>query len=141
MEIIPRGQDAIADDYKQMITRIVEEKVLEAMTDRSAGDFQPFFQPGPISDEIRRRQTVHEQRKFTYTYQDWGCLCCGTTDRPHRSLWMCGKCYNRAKTRLLTSLRRRAKEHEGPDSFQDAAEEAQRALLPSIKALAKRRGK
>ena len=139
MEIIPRGQDAIAEDYRQMITRIVEEKVLEAMSDRSSGDFQPFFQPGPVSDEIKRRLTVHEQRKFTYAYQDWGCLVCGTTERRHGGLWMCSRCYPRAKHRLLSSLRRRAREHEGPDSFPDAAEQAQRALLPSIHSLAKQR--
>ena len=122
-----------------MITRIVEEKVLEAMTDRSSGDFQPFFQPGPICDEIKRRQTVHEQRKFTYAYQDWGCLVCGTTERRHSALWMCRRCYSRAQSRLRISLRRRAKEHEGPDSFPDTAEQAQRALLPSIHSLAKQR--
>lgn len=142
MEIIPRGQDAIAEDYKRMIARIVDERVAEALAEHSTRDFMPFFETKEVAYEIKRRQTVHQQRKFNYAYQDWGCLVCGTTERPHRMLWMCQKCYSRAHQRLLTSLRRRTSQDDEPDMFPDTAIQAQRALLPSIEVLAKkRRGK
>lgn len=139
-EIMPRGQDAIAAEYKAMIAKIVEEKVLEALTHPTDSDFQPFFQPRDIANEIKRRQTVQEQHKFSYAYEDWGCLVCGTTERPHSSLWMCASCYRRASSRLQSSIRRHS---PGPDqpqpTFRDTVKLARAALAPSIETLAKDR--
>lgn len=137
-EIMPRGQDAIAAEYKAMIAKIVEEKVLEALTHPTDSDFQPFFQPRHIAKEIKRRQTVQEQHKFSYAYNDWGCLVCGTKDRPYQFLWICKSCYSVAHQRLLASMR---KHSPGPDeprpTFTDTVKLARAALAPSIETLAK----
>ena len=108
-EIVPRGPESIAAEYKAMIAKIVEEKVLEALTHPTDSDFQPFFQPKHVADEIKRRQTVQEQHKFSYAYEDWGCLACGTQERPHASLWMCANCYHRVSSRLKSSIRRHSR--------------------------------
>ena len=135
VEIIPRGPDAIAAEYKAMIAKIVEEKVREALTHPTDSDFQPFFQSKQVTDEIKRRQTVTEQHKFSYAYEDWGCLACGTKERPHGSLWMCADCYRRALGRLKSSIRRHSPDEPLP-SFRDTVKLARAALAPSIETLA-----
>jgi hypothetical protein len=139
-EIVPRGQEAIAAEYKAMIAKIVEEKVLEALAHPTDAVFQPFFQPRQISNEIRRRQTVTEQHKFSYAYEDWGCLVCGTQERPHASLWMCANCYHRALSRLKSSIHRHSPDADQPQpAFVDTVKLARAALAPSIEVLAKDR--
>jgi hypothetical protein len=142
-EIVPRGPESIAAEYKAMIAKIVEEKVLEALRHPTEADFQPFFQPRQISEEIRRRQTVQEQHKFSYAYEDWGCLVCGTQERPHASLWMCANCYRRALSRLKSSIHRHSPDADQPQpTFVDTVKLARAALAPAIEILAKdRRGK
>jgi len=137
-EIMPRGREAIASEYKAMIAKIVEEKVLEALTHPTDSDFQPFFQPRHIANEIKRRQTVQEQHKFSYAYNDWGCLVCGTKDRPYQSLWMCKGCYSVAHHRLLASIRKHSPGQDEPrPTFVDTVKLARAALAPSIETLAK----
>jgi hypothetical protein len=89
-----------------MLAQMVEETVQQAMSGKGA-ELQPFFGSKEVSYEIKRRQTVHEQNKFTYYFEDWGCMICGSRKAPHRQCGMCGTCYSRIKDRLKLSLRKR----------------------------------
>src|ERR1022692_1426555 len=135
VEIVPRDLEF---DFKRMVAQFVEEQVREAMSHKTDSAFQPFFQTREIAREIKRRQTVTEQKKFLYAFEDWGCLVCGTRGRPHRSLWMCSQCYPVAAQRLLGSIRKRA---PAPDSsqptFMDTVQMARASLLaPAVMAAA-----
>ena len=134
-EIVPRDLEF---DFKRMVAQFVEEQVREAMSHRTDSTFQPFFQTKEIANEIKRRQTVTEQRKFIYAYEDYGCAVCGTKDRPHRSLSMCFPCHSRFGQRLLASMRKREPK---PDSvqptFMDTVRMARASLLaPAVMAVA-----
>ena len=126
-----------------MIAKIVEERVLEALAHPIDAEFQPFFQSKQVADEIKRRQTVTEQHKFSYAYEDWGCLVCGTKERPHYAIWMCENSHARATQRLRSSIRRRSPDANQPQpTFTDTVKLARAALAPSLETLAKdRRGK
>jgi len=113
---------------------MVEEQVAAAMSGSDA-ELQPFFGSREVAWEIKRRQAVHEQNKFTYFYQDWGCMVCGTKKVAHSSLGMCHTCYVRVKHRLAASLRKRqpAKDSTQP-SFMDSVRMARAALAPPAQA-------
>src|SRR5580700_9489243 len=88
-EIVPRGRDQMAEDFKAMIAQVVEERVQAALAHETDSIFQPFFQSKEVCNEIRRRQAVHEQQKFANYFQDYGCLVCERRDAQHQSLGMC----------------------------------------------------
>jgi hypothetical protein len=50
----------------------VEQKVSQAMSNHDSALLEPWFQSQEIENEIKRRQTVTEQRKWTYYFEDWG---------------------------------------------------------------------
>jgi hypothetical protein len=115
-------------DLKSMIAQMVEEGVREAISGKGA-ELQPFFGSKEVAYEIKRRQTVHEQNKFTYFYEDWGCMICGTRKARHCGLGMCHTCYTRIKLRLRASLHK----HQPPKgsiqpSFVDTLQLAREAL-------------
>jgi hypothetical protein len=85
-EIIPTDCGQVARDFKQMIARIVEEKVSQAMSNHGSALLEPWFQSKEIENEIKRRQTVTEQRKWTYYFEDWGCIVCRSEPR-YRLTW------------------------------------------------------
>lgn len=127
VQIVPRD---LGLDFKRMVAEFVEEQVRAAMSQGSDSTFQPFFQTREIAYEIKRRQTVTEQKKFGYAYEDWGCLVCGTKERRHQSLWMCSYCYPRMAQRLLTSIRKRSPDPGIPQpTFMDTVRIARESLL------------
>ncbi len=132
-EIVPRNRDRVADEYRQMIARIVEEKVSEAMSHESDSIFQPWFQPRDISNEIRRRQTVTEQQKYSNYFADYGCFVCETKDVEYRSLGLCNRCYAVRSERMIASMRRHAPAPDQPQpTFMDTVKLARAALAPSV---------
>jgi hypothetical protein len=135
-EIIPRGPDQVAADYKQMIARIVEEKIAEAMSHGTDSVFQPFLQSKTVTNEIKRLQKVHEVHKFSNYFEDWGCLACETREARHESLGMCTKCYRNRYERMRTTLRNHAPDPGQPQqTFVDTVKLARAALAPSIEIL------
>ena len=85
-EIIPTDRGQVARDFKQMIAQIVEQKVSQAMSNHDSALLEPWFQSKEIENEIKRRQTVTEQRKWTYYFEDWGCIVCRSAPR-YRRTW------------------------------------------------------
>jgi hypothetical protein len=136
VEIVPRSRENMGEDFKRMIAQAIEEKVAEAMAHESDAAFQPFFQAKEIANAIKRTQTVHEQRKFVYYFEDYGCFVCETKDAQHRGLGMCGTCYKTRFSRLESSVRARTPPPEQQMSFMDTVRLARAALGPSIEILA-----
>lgn len=127
VELLPPEQSAA-----ELVAQVIEQKVAEALAHGSEADFQPFFQPREVAWEIKRRQTVTEKNKYSGAYEDWGCLVCHKKKRPHKSLWMCGSCYEKAHFRLVSSMRKRApKPNQNQPTFMDSVRLAREALAPS----------
>ncbi len=123
-----------ATDFKRLIAVAVERKVSEIMSDAGA-DFEPWFRPKKIASEIKRRQTVIEQRKWTYFFEDWGCIVCGAKDRRHTGNGFCTRCYGRSCERLKASKRKREKAKETDLHFEDSLQMAREALAQELPAL------
>lgn len=142
-ELLPPTGEQIAESFKQTIARIVEERVTEALAEASGGLLQPFFAPRDVTYAIRAKQTVTEQNKWKYYFEEHGCLCCSQTavDVSYRACGMCDGCYSRTQARLERIL----KNHKPPDEpnigLKDGVRIAQEALLPSLQALAMKKGK
>jgi hypothetical protein len=77
------------------LDRLVQEKVAEILTARDEFVFEPFFRSRQIAYELKRLQTVPEQRKWTVRYERLGCMICNTKERIHGGNGMCSKCYTR----------------------------------------------
>jgi len=134
VEIVPLSRQEINAqehlDLKSMIAQMVEEGVREAMSGKGA-ELQPFFGSKEIAYEIKRRQTVNEQNKFTYFFEDWGCMVCGSRKRRHGGCGMCQFCYGRVKQRLVASLRKRQPPKGSiQPTFRDTMQLAREALAP-----------
>jgi hypothetical protein len=108
---------------------MVEETVQQALSGKGA-ELQPFFGSKEVAYEIKRRQTVLEQNKFTYFFADWGCMVCGTTKTRHSGCGMCGSCYRRVFERLRASLRKRRPKDSTQPTFMDTMRIAREALAP-----------
>jgi hypothetical protein len=122
-----------------VIAKLVEQKVAEAMATEAGALFEPFMQTQRVFAEFRKHQTVVEQRKWTYYFEEWGCLVCGGKDLDHFSLGMCRPCFNRTKYRMIATLRRANAERPIQEEPKDLEALAQQALVPSIEVLAKKR--
>jgi hypothetical protein len=133
-----------ADDFRRMVEQLVDQKVAEA-TQGSNALLQPWFQSRDVANEIKRRQTVTEQAKWTNYFADWGCIICGLcgpTAAAHESSGMCNRCRRKTYQRLRATLRKHAPSPDQPQpTFMDTVKLAREALGPSIKTLAASTGK
>jgi hypothetical protein len=119
--------------FTQMIARMVEEQVQEALSGDKESIFQPFFQTKEIAREIKRRQTVPEQQKWHFYFEKHGCLICGTKEKAHHHLGMCATCLRRTYQRLAQIIREHTPETQ--QSYVDTMQLARAALAPSIEIL------
>jgi hypothetical protein len=87
--ILRRGMD------ERTLNRLVQQKVAEIMAERDAIVFEPFFRSRQIAYELKRLQTMPEQRKWTVFFDRYGCLICESKKRIHVGNGMCTQCYNR----------------------------------------------
>jgi len=127
------------EDYKRRfalaVAQMVEQKVQKALGHQQSAVFQPFFQSKTVANEIRRRQTVTEQRKWTLYFEEWGCMVCETKKKGHHSLGMCSTCFNRISTRLISIIRANTLAPQDQPTFMDTVRLAREALAPSIEVL------
>jgi hypothetical protein len=84
-------RDRIGID-KAALDLLVQEKVAEIMAERDAMVFEPFFRSRQIAYELKRLQTVPEQRKWSVSFERYGCMVCETKDRIHAGNGMCHQC-------------------------------------------------
>jgi len=129
--LAPRfGLQALGAQFSAM----VERKVEEIFASQRGAMLEPFFQSADVSRGITKRQTVPQQRKWTYYFEEWGCLICGTKKRIHVSNGMCATCRKRVSYRLDAIIRAYTKNETMPERV-DAVKLAQMALAPSLKLL------
>lgn len=141
-----------------MLNDLIQRKVAEVLASNEAAILEPFFQTKSITTQLRKLQSVTEQRKWSFYFEDYGCLICNTKDVPHSSLGMCQRCIGRTKSRLVVSMRRREAEARRAEPYKlaklasldevrkrddsqclDLEEAAKLALVPAIAALVKPR--
>lgn len=92
-------------DAAAALKKLVEKQVAEIMARRDAFLLRPFFDQKKISYEIKRLQTVPEQRKWTLYFKRFGCLLCGSRRTAHCGCGMCQRCYRKTFNRLRSVLR------------------------------------
>jgi hypothetical protein len=139
VRVLPPDPDGpeYQDWFKGRIAEIVDQRVKEALENENAAPFQPWFQPKAIATLMRRKQTVSEQRKWSYFFEDWGCMICETRKIPHACLGMCHGCYGLVQGRLASSMRRRERPEQ--QVFQDTERLAREAVAPSLAMLTTRK--
>jgi hypothetical protein len=143
-----------------MLNDLIQRKVAEVLASNQSAIFEPFFQTKSITTQLRKLQSVIEQRKWSFYFEDHGCLICNTTDVPHASLGMCLSCLRRTRHRLEVSMRKRDAEARRAEPYKparlepleqvrkrdgsqclDLEEAARQALVPAIAALTKPRAR
>ncbi len=133
-EVLRPAQSAPIDARK-MIEEIVQQKVAEIMADPRSLLLEPFMQSKQVQIEITKLLDVVQQKKWSYYFEDWGCLICGQKDAGYKSVGMCSTFFSRVTNRMAASLRRAYSERPVFDKPKDLVAMAQEALAPSIKAL------
>jgi len=108
VEIIPspamRAQ-TVAD--MGTIQTLVAKQVAEILAKSDSAVFEPFFRSRQVAYELRRLQSVPEQRVHSLRYERFGCMICRGSERPHGGLGMCDKCYQQEfqiRKRLIREL-------------------------------------
>jgi hypothetical protein len=131
--LVVRETVEVIPNDRSKLDQFIEQKIVEIMSNRSDGIFEPFCQPQAIATQIRKLQTVAQQRKWTYYFEDWGCLYCHRTDRMHGSLGMCSSCHHKVAERLTLSLRRREKTDSAVSEVRDRRDLAREALSAALR--------
>jgi hypothetical protein len=122
-------------DARKMIEEIVKQKVAEIMIQRDDLLFQPFFLAKKVSDQIKRLQSVPEQRAWSSVFEKHGCIVCERKDVAYCSCGCCQRCYERIRMRKMAAIREADAERPVFDKPKDLVVMAQEALTPSIEAL------
>src|SRR5690242_9121970 len=101
--LVPRPTAA---DLQAAIDRLVRQRVDEILAERNPDQMAPAFQPREVAYELRRRQTVFQQREGRLYFEKWGCMICQRKKYVgHASGGICSGCYNR-ETMRRAALRR-----------------------------------
>jgi hypothetical protein len=85
---------------KAELDQLVTQRVAEIMAERDALVFEPFFRSRQVAYELKRLQCVSEQRKFSISFERYGCIDCKTRERIHGGNGLCNQCRGRWFTRL-----------------------------------------
>jgi len=101
MEVLPSPAEAARLPLQRAeLDRLVQEKVAEILQARDEFMFEPWFRSRKVAYELKRLQTVSEQRTFTIYFERFGCLICETRERIHGGRGMCVRCYQNTLGRL-----------------------------------------
>lgn len=96
IEVFPSPSAIVRTSISEVeLNRIVQQKVAEILAERDAAVFEPFFRSRQIAYELKRLQTVPEQRKWKVYFERYGCLICETRKDIHVANGMCNRCYSR----------------------------------------------
>jgi len=77
------------------LQKLVQQQVAEALAQRDAAVFEPFFRSRQVAYELRRLQSVPEQKKWSVYYERHGCQQCKSADLIHAGNGYCPRCYSR----------------------------------------------
>jgi hypothetical protein len=76
----------------ETLDALIQKRVAEAHANQGA-ILEPWFQTSrALAAAIRRHESIFHKRKFALYFDRWGCLACGTKERPHHSNAMCHVC-------------------------------------------------
>jgi hypothetical protein len=78
------------------IQKLVVQQVAEILAKSDSAVFEPFFRARQVAYELRRLQSIPEQRVHSLRFERLGCMICRGgrgADRPHGGLGMCDRCY------------------------------------------------
>lgn len=89
----------------QVIEKLVQEKVDEALEAKGSRIFEPWFRTKREAYELRRLQTVPERTKWGLYYERFGCIHCHTKKRPHASTGFCAPCRAKIAHQLEAIIR------------------------------------
>lgn len=90
---------------------LIQKRVAEAQASQGA-ILEPWFATSTaLAAAIRRHASIFHKRKFTLYFEKWGCLVCGTKERPHASHAMCHRCSTKFVQRLNQIENEYAKAH------------------------------
>ncbi len=94
------------------VNRLVDIRVAEVLASRD--DTQPYFQTRRVAQELKRLQSVPEQRIWSLLFERWGCTHCDTKVRPHAGCGQCGRCRAKIAYRKKVIEREQSGEKEFP---------------------------
>jgi len=77
-----------------ILKNLVQQQVAEALAHREAAVFEPFFRSRQVAYELRRLQSVPEQKKWRVYYERHGCQQCKCADLIHAGNGYCPRCYS-----------------------------------------------
>jgi hypothetical protein len=77
------------------IQKLVQQQVAEALAQREAAVFEPFFRSRQVAYELRRIQSVPEKKKWSVYHERYGCQQCKRADLIHAGNGYCPRCYSR----------------------------------------------
>ncbi len=100
-----------AAKLEAFLDRLIQQRVSEALSRRDDALFEPYFRPKRVADEIRRHQSVSEQRKWAMYFEKWGCIVCRRKKAMHAGNGYCSKCRIRIVSRLKTIEREQTKQY------------------------------
>jgi hypothetical protein len=89
------------------IQTLVAREVAEILAKSDSAVFEPYFRTRHVAYELRRLQSIPQQRVHSVRYKRFGCMICYGTERPHGGLGMCDRCYAREfqlRKRLIREL-------------------------------------
>ena len=85
------------------IGKLVQQQVAEALAQREAAVFEPFFRSRQVAYELRRLQSAPERKKWSVYYERHGCQQCKRADLTHAGNGYCTRCYSRM-VRILNGI-------------------------------------
>jgi hypothetical protein len=101
MEVLPSPAElARTPAMESEIRRLAVEMAAQIVAQKEQFLFEPFFRSRQVAYELKRLQTVSEQRTWQVYNARFGCLLCETTERIHMGCGMCNRCYQSTLQRL-----------------------------------------
>jgi hypothetical protein len=108
---VVRERPARHQDMGALLDQLVRQRVAEALSNRDDSILQPWFQSKTVANEIRKLQTVTEQRCKALYFEKYGCIHCKTKKHSHNSGGLCNRCHASITSRM------RACERELSDAY------------------------
>jgi site-specific DNA-cytosine methylase len=94
IEVLPSPAEIARQPVQRAeLDRLVKQQVAEILAARDEFVFEPFFRSRQVAYELKRLQTVPEQRKWKVYFERYGCLICKTQKRIHAGNGMCDRCH------------------------------------------------
>ena len=108
----PEIQLGVVSIEEARIKDIAQRQVAEILASRD--DFQPYFQDRRVAQELKKLQSVPQQRSWSLVYEQYGCTHCNTKKRTHAGCGMCRPCKTKWLYRKKAAARQLSGEKEIP---------------------------